>query len=54
MTGRNAFWDDLVRDLADPAFEREYVAESRRIAEFDGEMNAADRRPISPPPELGG
>ena len=54
MTQRNAFWDDLVRDLADPEFEREYVAESRRIAEFDEATNAADRRPINLPPEHGG
>jgi hypothetical protein len=54
MTQRSAFWDDLARDMADPEFEREYAAESRRIAEFDEAMNAADTRPINPPPEHGG
>jgi hypothetical protein len=43
MTRHNAFWDDLARDLADPEFEREYAAESRRIAEFDAAINAADK-----------
>jgi transcriptional regulator with XRE-family HTH domain len=28
----SAFWDDLARDLQDPQFLREYVAESVRIA----------------------
>jgi hypothetical protein len=41
MTQHTAFWDDLARDLAEPEFEREYVAESRRIAEFDEAMNTA-------------
>ncbi len=49
MTGHSAFWDDLTRDLADPEFEREYTAESRRVAEFDEAMNTADRRPINLP-----
>ena len=42
MTGHSAFWDDLARDLADPEFEREYAAESRRIADFDAAINASD------------
>jgi len=54
MTRHNAFWDDLARDLADPEFEREYAAESRRIADFDAAINASDKRPINPPPEHGG
>lgn len=54
MSGRSAFWDDLVRDLADPEFDREYATESRRIAEFDKAMNTADRRSVNPPPEHGG
>ena len=36
------FWDDLVADLADPAFLREYVRESVRIATVDAIMNALD------------
>ena len=35
MTGHSAFWDDLTRDLGDPEFEREYVAESILIADID-------------------
>lgn len=54
MTQRSAFWDDLANDLADPEFEREYVTESRQIAEFDEATNADDTRPINPPPEHGG
>ncbi len=54
MTRHSAFWGDLANDLADPEFEREYVAESRQIADFDEAMNAADTRPINPPPEHGG
>jgi hypothetical protein len=53
MTGHSAFWDDLTRDLGDPEFEREYVAESRLIADFDAAINAS-KRPINPPPEHGG
>ncbi|MEP6816239.1 MAG: hypothetical protein ABI873_11885 [Marmoricola sp.] len=40
MTRHSAFWDDLTRGTADPEFEREYAAESRRIAEFDAAINA--------------
>jgi DNA replicative helicase MCM subunit Mcm2 (Cdc46/Mcm family) len=32
-TNRTAFWDDLAKDLEDPEFLREYVAESIRISE---------------------
>lgn len=54
MTGHSALWDDLTRDLGDPEFEREYVAESRLIADFDAAINASDERPINPQPEHGG
>lgn len=54
MTGHSAFWDDLIHDLADPEFEREYVAESRLIADFDAAINASDKRRINPPPKHGG
>lgn len=40
MTLNSAFWDDLAHDLADPEFEREYAAESRRIADVDAAINA--------------
>ena len=36
------FWDDLVRDLEDPEFLREYVVESMRIATIDAVVNALD------------
>ncbi|HET7682963.1 MAG TPA: helix-turn-helix transcriptional regulator [Marmoricola sp.] len=42
MTKRNAFWDDLARDLEDPQFLREYITESMRIATIDGIVNALD------------
>lgn len=38
----SAFWGDLTRDLQDPAFLREYVRESVRIATTDAIMNALD------------
>lgn len=38
----NAFWDDLSRDLVDPEFRREYLAESIRIATIDSVINALD------------
>lgn len=53
VTGHSAFWDDLTRDLGDPEFEREYVAESIFIADFDAAINACDKRPINPSPEHG-
>lgn len=37
-----AFWDDLSRDLEDPDFRTEYVAESIRIATIDSVVNALD------------
>ena len=37
-----AFWDDLARDLEDPGFLREYIAESVRIATIDQVVNAID------------
>lgn len=42
MTETNAFWDDLARDLEDPEFLREYIAESMRIATIDAVMNDLD------------
>ncbi|USQ81443.1 helix-turn-helix transcriptional regulator [Ornithinimicrobium faecis] len=42
MNQRNAFWDDLARDLQDPAFLRDYVVESLRIATIDDVVNALD------------
>lgn len=37
-----AFWDDLERDLQDPAFLREYVLESMRISTIDAVINELD------------
>jgi DNA-binding phage protein len=42
MTKHTAFWDDLARDLEDPEFLREYIAESMRIATIDAIVNALD------------
>jgi transcriptional regulator with XRE-family HTH domain len=51
MTGREArvadaehsvFWDDLTRDLMDPQFLREYVAQSIRITTIDRIVNELD------------
>lgn len=41
-TGGGAFWDDLVHDLQDPEFLRDYVVESVRIATIDSVVNALD------------
>jgi transcriptional regulator with XRE-family HTH domain len=41
-TDRSVFWDDLATDLQDPAFLREYVAESIRIATIDRIVNELD------------
>jgi len=38
----SVFWDDLARDLQDPEFLREYVAESIRIATIDRIVNELD------------
>jgi transcriptional regulator with XRE-family HTH domain len=40
--GQSVFWDDLARDLEDPEFLREYVAESIRIATIDRIVNQLD------------
>src|SRR5260370_22388150 len=40
--GRSVFWDDLARDLKDPQFLREYVAQSIRIATIDRIVNELD------------
>jgi transcriptional regulator with XRE-family HTH domain len=42
VTSRSAFWDDLARDLEDPAFLREYVRESVRIATIDAMIDTLD------------
>lgn len=42
MSQPSAFWDDLARDLEDPDFLREYVAESVRIATIDRMVNELD------------
>lgn len=44
MSEHGAFWDDLARDLEDPDFLREYVAESMRIATIDRVLTASDMR----------
>jgi DNA-binding phage protein len=41
------FWDDLARDMRDPAFAREYLIESIRIATIDSIINALDEARIS-------
>ncbi|MEU4535436.1 helix-turn-helix transcriptional regulator [Streptosporangium sp. NPDC023825] len=41
------FWEDLQRDLEDPGFLREYVAESVRIAATDAIINALDEARMS-------
>lgn len=38
----SAFWDDLVEDLKDPEFLREYVRESIRIETIDQVVNTLD------------
>lgn len=42
MSTASSFWDDLAQDLEDPAFLREYVVESMRIATIDDVVNALD------------
>ncbi|MBO8188825.1 helix-turn-helix domain-containing protein [Streptomyces spirodelae] len=42
-TEHDAFWDDLAEDLEDPAFLREYVVESMRIATIDQIVNDLDQ-----------
>lgn len=39
---RGVFWDDLVRDLEDPTFARQYAIESARIATIDAVVNFLD------------
>jgi transcriptional regulator with XRE-family HTH domain len=39
---QSVFWDDLARDLEDPAFLREYIVESMRIATIDDLVNSLD------------
>ena len=38
----SVFWDDLARDLEDPEFLREYLAQSIRIATIDRIVNELD------------
>ena len=42
MSAGATFWDDLVRDLEDPEFLREYIIESVRIATIDTVVNELD------------
>jgi DNA-binding phage protein len=42
MAEHGEFWDDVARDLEDPEFLREYIAESMRIATIDAIVNALD------------
>lgn len=42
-TNPDAFWQDLAEDLEDPAFLREYVVESMRIATIDRIVNDLDQ-----------
>jgi transcriptional regulator with XRE-family HTH domain len=43
MNANQAFWNDLVRDLEDPKFLREYIVESMRIATVDAVVNELDQ-----------
>jgi transcriptional regulator with XRE-family HTH domain len=43
----SVFWDDLVKDMEDPAFAREYIIESVRIATIDAIINSLDEARIS-------
>ncbi len=47
MEAPTAFWDDLVSDLEDPEFLREYVVESIRIATIDIIVNALDEARVA-------
>lgn len=42
MSENNVFWDDLIRDLEDPEYLRQFVVESMRIATIDMVVNALD------------
>jgi len=42
VAATDVFWNDLARDLEDPAFLREYITESMRIATIDSIINALD------------
>ena len=42
MEAPSAFWNDLVEDLEDAEFLREYVVESIRIATIDSIVNSLD------------
>lgn len=44
-TSEYVVWEDLARDLDDPEFLREYVAESVRITTIDAVVNALDDAP---------
>lgn len=47
MGDKGLFWEDLARDLEDPEFLREYIAESVRIATTDAVINALDDARLS-------
>lgn len=47
MEAPTAFWDDLVKDLEDPEFLREYVVESIRIATIDSIVNGLDEARVA-------
>jgi transcriptional regulator with XRE-family HTH domain len=43
----SVFWGDLARDMRDPAFAREYIIESVRIATIDAVINSLDEARMS-------
>lgn len=47
MEAPTTFWDDLAKDLEDPEFLREYVAESIRIATIDSIVNGLDEARVA-------
>jgi DNA-binding phage protein len=44
---RSASWDDLAKDMENPAFAREFVLESARIAMIDAVINSLNEARIS-------
>jgi hypothetical protein len=48
VDGRNAFWDDLARDLKDPEFFEAYVDASLEITARDTCMNSDGPGPDGP------
>ena len=43
----SVFWDDLAKGMQDPAFAREYIIESIRVATVDAIINSLDEARIS-------